>query len=102
MEAISIAALEAMASGCVTAVSPVGGLAELVKDGETGIILPENLRLDCALSISSADRERMAEAAAAFVALNHSWEQAADQTFSVYKQVVAASVEDAQSPVQGV
>ena len=33
-------AIEAMAAGCVPVVSDVGGIPEIVTDGETGIVLP--------------------------------------------------------------
>lgn len=92
MEAISITALEAMASGCVAVVSPVGGLAELVTDGETGIVLPETLRLDHALDIPLAERNRIAGAASALVKREYSWEQAAQLTLHVYGKVAHPSI----------
>jgi L-malate glycosyltransferase len=51
-EAFGIAALEAMRMRVPVIVSPVGGLPELIRDGETGIVLP---RLD-AESIAEAIR----------------------------------------------
>ena len=41
-EGVSIAMLEAMACGCVPVVSDVGDLRDIVTDGETGYILPED------------------------------------------------------------
>jgi len=49
-EAFGIAALEAMRMRVPVVVSPVGGLPELIRDGETGIVLP---RLD-AESVAAA------------------------------------------------
>lgn len=92
MEAISITALEAMASGCVAVVSPVGGLAELVIDGETGIVLPESLRLDHALDLPLEERTRIAGDAFALVERDYSWEQVAEQTLHVYGKVAHPSL----------
>jgi len=49
-EATSIAALEAMASGVPVIASNIGGLMEIIEDGETGFLVPER------------DPEKMAEA----------------------------------------
>ncbi|MFN0149856.1 MAG: glycosyltransferase family 4 protein [bacterium] len=41
IEATSISALEAMATGKVVVASRIGGLAELIDDGRTGLLVPE-------------------------------------------------------------
>ena len=57
-EAFGIAALEMMRMKVPVIVSPVGGLPELVRDGETGVILPE-LSPGGDRYRPSADSERM-------------------------------------------
>ncbi|MDA1195394.1 MAG: N-acetyl-alpha-D-glucosaminyl L-malate synthase BshA [Planctomycetota bacterium] len=67
-ESFGLAALEAMACGVVPVVTDAGGLPEVIRDGEDGVLIPES-RMDdmgsVAASLLADDprRERMAAAA---------------------------------------
>jgi len=40
-EGVPVSLMEAMASGCVVVTTDVGGIGELVQDGETGVMVPQ-------------------------------------------------------------
>ncbi len=61
------AALEAAASGCCVVASEHGGLPEIVRHGETGLLVAPNDPVALAAAIAGADRERLGAAAAADV-----------------------------------
>ena len=94
-EATSLSALEAMASGRPLIAGAVGGLAEMVVDGETGLLVPADaealaaaiLRLAAAPELGS----RLAAAARDYVVQNHSHLRAAAAYVEVYKRSGAVS-----------
>jgi glycosyltransferase involved in cell wall biosynthesis len=61
------AALEAAASGCCVIASAHGGLPEIVRDGETGVLVAPGDPDALAAAIAGADGERLGAAAAADV-----------------------------------
>ena len=61
------AALEAAASGCCVIASAHGGLPEIVRDGETGVLVAPGDSDALAAAIAGADGERLGAAAAADV-----------------------------------
>lgn len=81
-------AIEAMAAGCVPVVSSVGGIPEIVADGETGIVLPLSAGpLDYAKSIKNAfeNRQRylaMCRAGYASYRDNHRWDKIGQKAVS--------------------
>lgn len=90
-ESFGLAALEAMACGTPVVASDVGGLSFIVRDGETGFLVPEGdeqALAECILSLLR-DRElrnRMGERAVA-VAQNYSWRLIADKIVDLYREV---------------
>lgn len=84
-------AVEAMAAGCVPVVSSVGGIPEIVADGETGIVLPLSAGpLDYAKSIKNAfeNRQRylaMCRAGYASYRANHRWDRIGEKAASFIK-----------------
>ena len=93
-EATSISALEAMSSAKPVVASHVGGLPYLVKDGETGSLVPpadpEALASAIIELISSPDRRRrMGEAARSRVLRELTWDHIARRTSEFYSQVLS-------------
>jgi D-inositol-3-phosphate glycosyltransferase len=87
-ESFGMAALEAMASGTPVIASGVGGLQYLIRDGETGYLVPvrdaEALATSlCRLLTNPAERERMGTNAAA-VAQGYDWKIIAGKLIEVF------------------
>ncbi len=88
-ESFGMVALEAMACGRAVIASEVGGLAHLVRDGETGFQVPEGDPVALAMAIArllqdEALRERLGRQAAAW-AHNYAWPRVADQLLDVFE-----------------
>lgn len=104
-EATSLSALEAMASGRPLIAGDVGGLAEMVVDGETGLLVPADagalgaaiLRLAAAPHLGA----RMATAARDYVVENHSHLRAATAYAEVYRRAAAAAGAPQAPPAAG-
>ena len=87
--------LEAMACGTPVVASRVGGIPEVVVDGETGWLVPpgDEAALARALRDALADparARRMGEAGRRRVEAHFSWDRIADRTVAVYRDAIAA------------
>ncbi len=94
-ESFGMVALEAMACGTPVVASQVGGLAFLVKDGETGFVVPDGdakALADCLfrLMIDEDLRKTMGEKAAVHARSYH-WGEIARQIQMVYAEVLDRS-----------
>ncbi len=74
-----LVSLEAQAAGCPVVVTDVGGLAEGVRQGETGIVLPEISEAALAKTLEELLKnperlQRMSQAAAAHIRSQYRWE----------------------------
>lgn len=91
LEPFGIVNLEAMASGKAVIASGVGGVPEVVLDGETGLLVPpENVgALSAAMSrlIADAGLRDSLGTAGRLRAQNFSWQTITEQYLSVYKKV---------------
>lgn len=91
-------AIEAAAAGCAVIASAHGGLPEIIRDGETGLLVRpgDPGALACAavkLIDDPAKRERLGAAAAADVRARFSAERLLDELQGVYDSVLAAPTE---------
>lgn len=91
-ESFGLVALEAMACGTPVIASQVGGLAYLIRDGETGFLVPVRDPAILADRITTLltdveQRKQMGQAAAA-LARQYSWSAIADQLLSLFQRVV--------------
>ncbi len=92
-EPFGIVALEAMAAKCPVVVSQVGGLAEVVEPGVTGLaVRPGNVQSLAwgileTLQFPAAARAR-AKAAYRVVKENYNWDKIAEETIQVYERIV--------------
>jgi len=91
-EGLPLSLLEAMSSQCAVIASKVSGIIDVVKDGETGMLVePDNKKqLVNALRILLEDRNlarKMSEKAREYVVKEYSWNRIAEKTIRVYQKV---------------
>jgi L-malate glycosyltransferase len=104
-ESFGVAVLEASACRIPVVVSNVGGLAEIVVDGKTGIVVPPNDEAAAAkpleeLMLSPSLQERMGRAGEAWVRDNYSWNQTAKVMEDLYERVVSGGSPGPLVPVR--
>ena len=104
MDTFGLAVLEAMAAGLPVVISPTVGAADLVADGISGRILPENPspRDMAAALIRLMDPEvrRSMGTAARNIAKNHDWDRVADTLAGIYDALIAAKIAAGPNPLQ--
>lgn len=91
-ESFGMVALEAMASGAPVIASQVGGLAFLVKDGESGFLIPvrepEALAQRLCQLLSHPAEFSYMRLAAAERAKSYTWSAIADQLLAVFNELI--------------
>ena len=93
-ESFGVAVIEASACALPVIVSDAGGLPEVVRDGETGLVVPRNdvPALRAALKrlvLDAALRERMGTAGRARVAREYEWGHCVDRMERCYERTIA-------------
>jgi alpha-maltose-1-phosphate synthase len=101
-EPLGIVNLEAMACGTAVVASNVGGIPEVVADGETGLLVQpdEPQALADALNTLARDQERaeaMGEAGRQRAISEFDWTSIAVQTAKLYHEVAASTVKAANA-----
>lgn len=91
-ESFGVAVLEASACECPVVVSDAGGLPEVVKNGETGLIVPrENVQATAEAILKlirhPKTRKEMGKAGRAWVRDRYSWSSCVDRMESVYHRL---------------
>ncbi len=99
-EGFGLAALEAMAAGVPVIATRVGGLAELVRDGETGLLVTPRHPLELSMAIAALQgnenrRLAMARAARARALAHFDAVRMSEQIEAIYSRVLASSRPDA-------
>jgi glycosyltransferase involved in cell wall biosynthesis len=96
-EGFGVVAAEAMAHGRPVVASAVGGLRDIVADGETGMLVPPGniaaLRSALERLLGDADlRRSMGAAARARVREHFSWDATTDATLAAYEETVRGAL----------
>jgi glycosyltransferase involved in cell wall biosynthesis len=91
-EGLPMSLLEAMAAGKAAVATDVGGIPEVVRDGENGLLVPANddARLAAALARllgDAAARARMGQCARATIEQHYSTEVACGQLSALYREL---------------
>jgi glycosyltransferase involved in cell wall biosynthesis len=100
-ELLGLVALEAMASGTPVVASRIGGLAEVVQDGETGFLVPPGdvgalrQRLEQLLGDRYLAR-RMGDNGRALVLERFTWARVAERCLDAYQHVLGSGRADAE------
>jgi D-inositol-3-phosphate glycosyltransferase len=94
-ESFGMVALEAMACGTPVVASEVGGLAYLVRDGETGFTIPaeepETLCEKLSWLLNDRELHKRMSAQAAKYAQDYAWEKVASQIMESYGELARRS-----------
>lgn len=96
-ESFGMVALEAMACGAPVIASDVGGLSFIVRDGETGFLIPEK-DVDAwadkmLLLLTQPDLREELGNRGAEIAKNYAWSRIADQILALYRDELGARME---------
>lgn len=98
-ESFGVAAVEAAACGVPVVATRVGGVSEVVRDGETGLLVPpeDSAALAEAMGRLLDDRKlraRMGAAGRAMVLANYTWDRCATLMSDVYSRVLSSRDDD--------
>jgi glycosyltransferase involved in cell wall biosynthesis len=95
--------MEALASGTPLVATPAGGIAQVVTDGDTGLVVPERDAFALAKAIEAllADRDRrasMGRRARALVEHRYTWAQVAAAFDAIYDRAASGASTSSSPP----
>lgn len=98
LESFGVAALEASAVGLPVVATTVGGIPEIVRHNETGILVPPNDAKSLAGAIiklaSDVElRKKMGEAGRKFAAARYRWHDNLNEMMELYRKLIESKVE---------
>ncbi|MEK6949729.1 MAG: glycosyltransferase family 4 protein [Nanoarchaeota archaeon] len=92
-EALGLALMEAMSSGCAVIGTNVGGIPSLIKNGYNGILVPQKDSKELAGAIIAFLKNRkkaeiMGQNASNFIRRNYSWDKIGKEFIDIYKSII--------------
>ena len=92
-EALGLALMEAMSSGCAVIGTNVGGIPSLIKNGYNGILVPQKDSKELAGAIIALLKNRkkaqiMGQKASNFIRKNYSWGKIGKEFIDIYKSII--------------
>jgi glycosyltransferase involved in cell wall biosynthesis len=95
-EGFGVTALEAAASGLPTIATNVGGIPEVVIDGQTGLLVPSedaDMLADAIVRLSTQEglRRDMGQKAREFVLRRYNWDDNVDEMMKIYENLTGNS-----------
>jgi glycosyltransferase involved in cell wall biosynthesis len=99
-EAFGLPVLEAMAAGTPVVASRSGGIVDIIRDGETGMLVPKNdaqALADAMIALieNSGRAENMGQAARKRALDLFSWERVAERMYTVYDRLCGGALKSA-------
>ncbi len=92
-EALGLALMEAMSSGCAVIGTNIGGIPSLIKNGHNGILVPQKDSKALAKAVimllkNRKKAETIGKNASNFIRRNYSWDKIGKEFINIYKSLV--------------
>lgn len=92
-EALGLALMEAMSSGCAVIGTNIGGIPSLIKNGHNGILVPQKDSKELAKAVimllkNRKKAETIGKNASNFIGRNYSWDKIGNQFLIIYKKII--------------
>ena len=92
-EALGLALMEAMSSGCAVIGTNIGGIPSLIKNGYNGILVWQKDSMELYKSVAALLKnkkkaEAMGKNAAAFIQKNYSWSKVGKEFIEIYEKIL--------------
>lgn len=92
-EALGLALMEAMSSGCAVIGTNVGGIPSLIKNSHNGILVPQKDSQELAKAVimllkNRKKAEAIGKYASNFIRRNYSWDKISNEFIGIYKSII--------------